>query len=505
MTLLGSDDALVAALARWLPTARWFPSKSQRVAAITIVDRIRLPITQPAECVVVDLTLTSTSVSDTTPSHRLAVPLCWHADGPVDAACVPEVVGWLTQAALTGAAAEGRCSTVSGVPVSAAGTLGSMVASSTDTPRVTPLTADSSNTVLSVGFGGAPAETSVVCKLLRQVRHGLPPDVEIGRFLADDTEWRQTPPLLGFLQWHDVTGEPAVVAVVHAQAPAATSLWDELLRRLGGMSLAGDRDRGGEWLRQEVMPVLIALGQTTAGMHRALAAQRGDAAFGSEPWTADIQAAAARAMTSHAQQVFTRLRSLTQPLPSSTTALPASTLKLVDEVCAHEAACLGRLATLNGQAWQSRRIRVHGDYHLGQVLFSRGRPDSSVLEPLQVIDFEGEPARSLAERREKHAAAKDVAGMLRSLDYLVRVADRQAVAALPADAYEQFAGWFLGSYTAAARSSTFWPADPEEAGRMLAIYCLDKAIYEVAYEADNRPDWLEVPLAALLQIVATDP
>jgi len=503
MTLFGSDDTLVAALAGWLPTTRWFPSKSQRLAAITIVDRIRLPLMQPAEFVVVDLTLTSTSLSDTSPndtaaSHRLAVPLCWQADGPVDAAASPEVVGWLTQAALTGAAAEGSHTRITGVPVSASVALSDTAFSSTDTPQVTPLTADSSNTVLHVCFGGASAEIGVVCKLLRQVRHGLPPDVEIGRFLAGDTEWRQTPPLLGFLQWHGPTGEPAVVAVVHAQVPAATSLWDELLTRLGGMSLAGDHSRGGESLRQEVMPVLIALGQTTADMHRALAAQRDDAAFGSEPWTADMQAAATHAMTTHAQQVFARLRRLKPPLP-------AATLTLLDEVCAHEAVCLARLASLNSQTWQSRRIRVHGDYHLGQVLFSRGRHDGLVLEQLQVIDFEGEPARSLAERREKHAAAKDVAGMLRSLDYLIRVAHRQAVVNLPADAYEQFAGWFLGSYTAAAHSSSFWPADPEEAGRMLAIYCLDKAIYEVAYEADNRPDWLDVPLTALLQIVATDP
>jgi maltose alpha-D-glucosyltransferase/alpha-amylase len=148
------------------------------------------------------------------------------------------------------------------------------------------------------------------------------------------------------------------------------------------------------------------------------------------------------------------------------------------------------------------RIRVHGDYHLGQTLRT---PDGDWA----IIDFEGEPARSLAERRQRASVLKDVAGMLRSFAYARGAAERAAEASAVPDreARDRLAVWESGARRAflegyrqalAAAAMRFVPDDDEAFARALAAWELDKALYEVAYEARNRPDWLELPLRSLL-------
>jgi trehalose synthase-fused probable maltokinase len=132
---------------------------------------------------------------------------------------------------------------------------------------------------------------------------------------------------------------------------------------------------------------------------------------------------------------------------------------------------------------------VHGDYHLGQVLVDESG------QRVMPIDFEGEPTRPLTERRRKTSAAKDVAGMLRSFDYLFAHVDRLHGAG-PGDP-AALAEAFLAAYRRGASRSAWWPADADEERRLLAAFTLDKAVYELAYELANRPDWVEVPLGAL--------
>jgi trehalose synthase-fused probable maltokinase len=135
-------------------------------------------------------------------------------------------------------------------------------------------------------------------------------------------------------------------------------------------------------------------------------------------------------------------------------------------------------------------IRVHGDYHLGQLLVAE---QGSVL----VIDFEGEPGRPLAERRGKTAAAKDVAGMCRSFDYLLRHVTKLTGRPYAAADLERMEACYLDAYREVAAGQPWWPADRENADALLAVFKLDKAIYELAYELNNRPDWIDVPLAAI--------
>jgi maltose alpha-D-glucosyltransferase/alpha-amylase len=486
MTSAGTDDALQTALAAWLPKARWFPLKSQSLTSLDIVARVPLPTREEGgEFVVVDAITAGGGGAGggEQERHTFVVPILWTTSGPIDASDNAGIARWLSEAAIQGDGVHTATSSLVGVPTAAHVT-------PWQAGHVSPLAANSSNTLLAIDEADAADEASVILKLLRQVRPGIQPEVEIGRLFAATGSWPQTPRLRGALEWHHPSRGVAVVAVLHDRVPHAASLWDHLLATLCRRSVSVSQ-RG--WGDGELRATLAALGYVTAGMHRALAAETRDPAFGDEAWTPQLAAATSRAMTDHATSVF---HAVTQ----AGARLPAAALLLLDEAMKHRDAWLARLASLTQTAWKSRRIRVHGDYHLGQVLIRQDAPERPLGERLFVIDFEGEPQRSLNERRQKHAAAKDVAGMLRSLDYLVRVAINEGAENLPHNAAEQLCGWFLGSYTAAAVGTCFWPTDPTEARCLLDIYCLDKAIYELAYEANNRPDWIEVPLKALLSM-----
>jgi maltose alpha-D-glucosyltransferase/alpha-amylase len=152
---------------------------------------------------------------------------------------------------------------------------------------------------------------------------------------------------------------------------------------------------------------------------------------------------------------------------------------------------------------RASKTRIHGDYHLGQVLV--------VANDFFIIDFEGEPARSLVERRAKSTPVKDVAGMLRSLEYaawaaLFRLLEHESdpfSRLLPyALAWREAAqDAFLHSYIETMGDCPSWPADRAEAGRLLSLFVLDKALYEICYEAANRPTWLRIPVAGLRTVL----
>lgn len=153
------------------------------------------------------------------------------------------------------------------------------------------------------------------------------------------------------------------------------------------------------------------------------------------------------------------------------------------------------------------RSRFHGDYHLGQVLLAQ--------DDVIITDFEGEPARPLTERRAKHSPLRDVAGLLRSLAYVAAVAVKRASSERPAESPQLAAlanAWetqarqaFLDGYRAAIDGCPTWPADPATAARLIDLFLIEKALYEVRYELDNRPDWLDVPVTGLLNLLTTRP
>jgi trehalose synthase-fused probable maltokinase len=428
----------------WLPSARWFAAKGEAIAAVVVADQAELPD---------GITLTIVEVLGAGgEKSRYVVPVDHEGH---DAALVPAFAGWLVETALGG----GTTTTARGLFNGHA--TGSSPPHGFETPTVTPLGGDASNTSMLVRTSGA----AYAVKLLRRCREGIQPEVEIGEFLVECAPWDGTPRLRGWLE-HRGDGAATAIATVHDFAAGCTSAWERLVALVGEGGLAGPH-------REKILGIVAALGRTTAGMHRALGSRADRAAFAPEPTTAAGRSATAARMARHAREVF---------------ALVAARLPTA---LAHPERLIAGLEALARLPATASDIRVHGDFHLGQVLV--GPDDARIL----VIDFEGEPGRSLEERRAKTSVCKDVAGMCRSFDYLVRHVARTTGADYRADDLALLEQTYLDAYRDIARGHAWWPTDTAEADGLLAAYTLDKAIYELAYELQNRPDWVEVPLAAL--------
>jgi maltose alpha-D-glucosyltransferase/alpha-amylase len=246
------------------------------------------------------------------------------------------------------------------------------------------------------------------------------------------------------------------------------------------------------------------LGRRTAELHLALASDRRDPAFAREPISPMYQRAMYQSVRSLASRVIRRLRTRFPSAPGAADLLDREG-ELVDR--------LGVL--LRERRIRGLRIRVHGDFHLGQVLWTGS--------DFVVIDFEGEPARPLGERRIKRSPLADVAGMLRSFDYAAEQALRLPSVAMlvpddPATVLRDWATawrrWIAGAFLAeymramteasppnASTSAGLVPVDPEEAGRLLQALVLEKAVYELGYEMNNRPDWIPTPIRGILELL----
>jgi maltose alpha-D-glucosyltransferase / alpha-amylase len=243
------------------------------------------------------------------------------------------------------------------------------------------------------------------------------------------------------------------------------------------------------------------LGVRTAEMHGALAAVTDRREFAPEPFSALYQRSLYQSMRNLSGRVFQALDRRAGTIPEDARAAAARVLE-------HRGEVLERMRALVGEKMEAQRIRTHGDYHLGQVLYT-GRD-------FVLIDFEGEPARPLTERRLKRSPVSDVAGMLRSFNYAAytALADEEVRGMARADELEELDPWarywaawasavFLGAYRAQAGTggATFLPAREDHLRVLLEAHLLEKAVYELGYELNNRPDWIGVPLRGLLQLL----
>ncbi|MDC0706893.1 phosphotransferase [Stigmatella sp. ncwal1] len=315
------------------------------------------------------------------------------------------------------------------------------------------LMVEQSNT--SVVFG-----EKVILKIIRRLEAGVNPEHEMGRFLATRTSFRSTPMLLGALTLEGNAG--ATLALVHRFVPNAVDGWKytlEQFRRAGELT--------GPFLEE-----MRELGRRIGQLHHALASVSDDPAFAPEPllqedlqrWSASILGEMGKTLAD-ASRVHVDIDNQRE--------------RLMDHA--------RRLAhvTPSGQ-----KIRIHGDLHLGQVLRSEGQ--------WLIFDFEGEPARNFTQRREKYSPMRDVAGMLRSFDYAEATVMLEGNSPGPRLAPCREA--FLEGYREVTRGAAFLPADEASFGTMLRAFELEKLLYEVRYELQNRPDWVRIPVQALLRM-----
>ena len=351
-----------------------------------------------------------------------------------------------------------------------------------------PIPGEQSNA--SIVFGDA-----VVMKVYRRLREGVQPEIEMGRFLTDVAGFENTPALLGTVDLVPADGEPTTLASAFAFVRNQGDAWgyvtDALMRDLDDAALSQEEDEF-----PFTLEIGALLGRRTAGMHRALATPTDDPAFAAEPIAQDEAA-------SLAEEVTAELDRQMGDLERALGGLPEGAAGIAREVLARRGDLAERLGALRGMAPSGMRTRIHGDYHLGQVLVAQN--------DVFVIDFEGEPKRSLEERRAKAFALRDVAGMLRSLDYAAAAALRDRTGAGEEErAVARAERWrrrarrqFLDAYAEGIAGS---PAHPEGefAAALLDLFLIQKAAYEVGYEMSFRPDWVGIPLRGLLGILEGD-
>jgi len=452
---MSSGDAeryagMTRAIAAWLPQARWYGGRA--AAALTVADA----------CAAEGVTL---ALIDARPAPdgeavRFVVPVT--SDTGVDAACTPACARWLVDVIATGRVVPGMHGSFVGRPA------GGPAPSPAAPIAVTPLGADASNTSCLVQTAAA----GYVVKLLRRCREGVQPEVEVGEFFARQSPFAATPRLRGWLEYRPAArGPTTALATIHDHLPGCESAWDVLGRLLAERGLDGPH-------HDRIMAIVAAIGRVTADMHAALAARSDVPPFAPREATPDDRVAAATDLVAHATSVLSRA--------ASSGSLPASIAARVRHVVDARAAIGDRLRGI-ADVLPARLIRVHGDFHLGQVLVAAA--DDRVF----VIDFEGEPGRTLEARRAFAPAAKDVAGMCRSFDYLarhVRLPNPAAVAAT-------LGHCFRAAYASKAAGHAWWPTDAATADRLVEILALDKAVYELAYELRHRPDWVAIPLAGI--------
>jgi maltose alpha-D-glucosyltransferase / alpha-amylase len=352
---------------------------------------------------------------------------------------------------------------------------------------------EQSNTTVLVG-------TDYVVKLFRRLEPGLNPEIEVGHFLTETVAFSHAPPLLGTVELEE-NGARSAVAVVHGFVQNQGDAWtvtsaylDRFVeeQRLLTAEAAGQSDEQVAYLRR-----MDHVGRRVAELQLALASRDDIAAFAPEPIAADD-------VRNWTEGILQRADRALGELARRRLDLAENDRQLVDALLSYRDSLRARLRELLPETVDAMKIRHHGDFHLGQMLI--------VKDDVSIIDFEGEPRRSLEDRRRKAPAARDMAGLIRSIDYSATAALERALKSAPdehgklahalEDWREHSVAAFMSAYRLALSDTRLWPQSVEDADRLLDFFLLEKAFYEIEYELAHRPDWLRVPLAGTWRILS---
>ena len=358
-------------------------------------------------------------------------------------------------------------------------------------------------------------------KQFRRLEEGVNPELEIGVFLTDQVAFAHAPPLAGAIEYVGQQKLPMTVGILQGFIRNEGSAWRYTLETIerGFAGLLAQQplpEPPSEGLPQAPLLGLAAgeipkladamfgaylgsvelLGRRTAELHIALASDTDQPNFGREPFSQLYQRSLYQSMRTLAQRTFALLRRRLDALPGDAKAAAETLL-------AREGELLQQLRPMVHHKISAMRIRCHGDYHLDQVLFTGA--------DFVIIDFEGEPTRSISERQLRASPLRDVAGMLRSFDYVCHAALGDQAARGPDDC-ARLGGWmrfwtlwtsaaFLKSYLAVAAGQSFIPSNRADVQLLLDVYLLEKALYELRYEMNNRPTWTGIPLGGIRQLL----
>jgi trehalose synthase-fused probable maltokinase len=485
------------ALLTVLPTRRWFGAKTRRVTGVMPLDAIAVPGTQGV------FALFEVAYADGG-RESYDVPILPDAGdaGIRDAMDDPGFCRALLELIRGEASLPGRRGVFRFTPTAVLAEI------LPDTPEtVSRLGAEQSNT--SVVY-----DARAILKLFRKLDHGPNPDFEITDFLTRGTAFRGIPRLLGSIAYEQEGEDVTTLGIVQEFVASQGDAWTATLSRLGEYFGAAQESGEAEGAGSEAFARTLAdadaaearrLGALTGQLHMALASAT-DPELAPEAMGPTDIAAWRAGMQAHLDRVMQTLASVHETLPPAVRSLAHQTL----ESAAPLRESLTALDTLGGET--AKKIRIHGDYHLGQVL--------RVGDSFVILDFEGEPARPLAERRAKQCALKDVAGMLRSFAYAAAAGLAAAAMGTPGEPglAERLAPWaahweekvqaaFLEGYLAETweRGAAFLPTDRDRLDAALRIFALDKTLYELHYELNHRPTWVQIPLEGLRRAATATP
>jgi maltose alpha-D-glucosyltransferase/alpha-amylase len=358
-----------------------------------------------------------------------------------------------------------------------------------------------------------------ILKLFRAIEEGPNAEYEVARFFAANApDYRGVPALAGVLELHEPNHEASTVGTLFELVPNQGDAWNLTMSALDRyfeqvladkgrpvepplrtgsvleMSRSAPTDLVIDWVGAYMDRVRL-LGHRTAEMHVVLASAPNDPLFAPEPYDIMHQQSVYGSVSALMARTFDLLRSRLSMLTPDQRAV-------AELVLPREAEIDNVLVRLTKRRIDVLRIRIHGDYHLGQVLWTG--------EDFVIIDFEGEPGRPLSQRRFKRTPLRDVAGMLRSLQYASAAALRDGrhrpedVPLLESWAHA-WSDWvsasYLGGYLDHARGTKLVPANETDLALLIEFFLLEKCIYEIGYELNNRPDWVEIPLHGLLDLL----
>jgi maltose alpha-D-glucosyltransferase/alpha-amylase len=530
-------SSLEAALHRYLPTRRWFRGKGRQIKAVSFVETAMLPIDASEACLA--QILVDYNQED---SERYLLPLsfAWgdraeQLRRSADGAILAELEVKTKEKTRTGVVYDALldkdfCASLLDMILrkkQVRGSSGEFVASAGKGARnsrllkgvhleVSSMRAEQTNS--SIVYGDR-----FILKLFRQVEEGINPDLEIGRFLSERAGFGGVPAVAGEIEYKMPSHRKCAIGILQDFVPNEGDAWQHTLDALSQYfdrivtkrqelpNITLPRKPLVDLLFGEDVPTPVSdvigpyyenvkiLGRRTAELHVALASDSEHADFAPEPFSILYQRSLYQSMRNHAGQMFVLLRQRLKTLPSD---IVDDALQLVDR----QEEVLKRFKSVLTRKISAKRTRVHGDYHLGQVLYTG--------KDYIIIDFEGEPARPLTERRIKRSPVRDIAGMLRSFHYaaytslfghlgsaMVRPEDLQVLEPWARLWIVWTGSAFLKSYLEHAMPGAFLPTNRDELKILLNVYLLEKALYELGYELNNRPDWVRIPLIGVTQLL----
>ncbi len=519
------DSTLQVTLAAQLPEymlkQRWFGGKARKMASVDVVDTLSIPVSGGSAYLFIAVVRYADGGAD----EFYAIPLVRSEGAGAEGLKVPGPDGGsmmladglknaafltaLAELIETGTAIGGESGELRGLQTTAYSKLSPEPVAGL-APK--PVGAEQSNTSIIYG-------NRLILKFFRRIQEGINPDLEIGQFLTEKTALKSVPPLAGTLEYQARDGKPMAQGMLQKFVPNQGDAWGFTLKSLGNYydevrktpstmapaeagvisprkQVEGVPDRANSAI-ETYLAAAELLGQRTAEMHLALASDASDPAFAPEPFTMDSQQALEQSVSGLLVRVFSLLSDKMKYLPNEWRCKAEKLAERESEIAARFNAALR-------EPIRAMRTRIHGDYHLGQVL----RTENDFV----IIDFEGEPARSIEERRVKRSPLQDVAGMLRSFHYaaFAPLLGEDRVQGEDIGRMSVYAdGWnsevserYLEKYFETAKGASYLPATQAEIQIVLELHLLEKAIYELGYELNNRPTWVGIPLQGIGKLLS---